>query len=360
MSRPRTKLLALILGLSPFVIRAETGANLWRFVHPDAKALISIDWSTIRKSHIGIMLREKFVGGNASSPVPGSEFLDDADRFIISSPGQNPDDPSPDAPMLIAVSGHFDLAKVRTVLARHGAKPQEFKSFKVYRPQGKNAKDLAFVLLDSETILIGDSHSLFDSLERSALPQFTPPADSVLARASDMDSQYDFWAIIPGTDPLVGDRLSALLTDGNFDSPAKTFEIGVSLRNGLTADLSLGFEDEATAKAMASQLSKVVRLAAKDRLGEPALKDLEKRLRFNAQGAVAKMTLKMTPQELEKNAQIFEASRKRPDSNLAQVRPVVKSESEPAKPAAPPKPQKFIRIDGLDDGPKDIPYQDHQ
>jgi hypothetical protein len=377
MPRLFSKLTLLILTLAPVIAQAQTETTLWRFVQPNAKALISIDWSHIRKSHIGTMLREKFVDGNPDASVPGAEFLDDADRFVISSPGQNPDDPTAEAPMLIAVSGHFDLAKVRTVLARHGAKPQKFNSWQVYRPQGKDAKDLAFVLLDAQTILIGDSRSIFASLERSAFPAPAPEADSVLARAADMDANYDFWAIIPGTDALVGDRLSALISGHEMGSEAKSFEIGVSLRNGLTADVSLGFENETDAKTMSSELSKIVKLAAKDNLGEPAVRDLEKRLKFTAQGALAKLSLRMTPQELEKNAQIFEASHKHPAASVAEIRPAVKQESATPKPAAdkpeaatpklaaakpepPPKPKMVIRIEGLDDGPREIPYQEKQ
>src|SRR5579864_625064 len=162
-----SRLAWLSILIVPWVASAQTEPELLRFVHPDAKALISIDWKRVRQSHLGTMIREKWVDGSA---IPGAEFLNDVDRVVIASPGRNPMDASTaEAPMLIAVGGRFDLAKVRDVLSAQGAKPQMFNNVQVYRPQGKTS-EMAFVLLDAQTILIGDARSVFASLERGAFP----------------------------------------------------------------------------------------------------------------------------------------------------------------------------------------------
>jgi hypothetical protein len=256
--------------------------------------------------------------------------------------------------MLIAIGGRFDLAKMRSLLARQGAKPQQFNSFQVYRPQGKDAKDLAFVLFDSQTILIGDSRSIFGALERSAFPAPPPDANSLLARAAQMESTYEAWAILNAPDALASGPLTSLLGGADLDEHVKGFEMGFSLRNGLSADVALAFETEEAAKKMATELSKIVKLAVKDKIGEPAVVDLEKKLKFAAEGTQAKLTLRLTPQELEKNAQIFAASHKQPAVGFPEVRPVVKSSNAPP----PPPEKKVIRIEGLDSGPREIPYKD--
>src|SRR5579864_2615452 len=143
MLRPFSALALAALALAPSIGHAQSDAGLWRFVQPNAKAVVSVDWKRIQSSHIGGMIREKLAGSNTSAQIPGIEFLKDIDRFLLASPGRNPNDPSPDAPMLIAIGGHFDLAKMRSLLARQGARPQQFNSFQVFRPQGKDAKDLA-------------------------------------------------------------------------------------------------------------------------------------------------------------------------------------------------------------------------
>ena len=362
---------AFVLCLAPMVASAQTELGPSRFLPADTKALISVDWSRVRKSHVGTLLREKWIDG---AGVPGAEYLDNVDRFLVSSTGKASGDSDADAPLLAVITGHFDLAKVRTSLAQYRVKPQKYGESVVYRPQGNNAKDLAFALLDAQTILIGDSRSIFAALDRSVFPRTAPPAGSLAARASDMDANYDAWAIVDAPDILGGDRLAALLRGADTDAGARGFEFGLSLRSGLAADVSLMFGSESTAKAMSNELSRMLKLAIKDKLGEPALLDLEKRIKFNAQGSVARLTLRLTPQELEKNAQIFTASRKpKPETNgLAQVRPVVKTD-QPAtalpsiKPDAataakidPAKPEKkVIRIEGLDDGPREIPYNEN-
>lgn len=250
--------------------------------------------------------------------------------------------------MLVVVRGHFDLVKVRKTLADHGAKPQLFNSIQVYRPQGKNGRDMAFVLMDAQTILIGDAVSIFASLERNANSAQAPDAGSLLARAAEMDAHYDVWALISGLQSMASDRLMGLLAGGGFQSESRSFEAGVSLRNGLAADISLIFPSEPEAKSTASEFSKLIKAATKDKIGGPAMLDLEKRLKISAEGATTKISLRLTPQEFEKNAQIFAATRQQPALAAADIKP---AETIPAgtKPAA-----QVIRIEGLDDGPREI------
>jgi hypothetical protein len=351
------RLLAILC--AAVALHAQTTPGLWRFLHPDAKAVLSINWGAVRASHIGAMFRDKLNGPAGANPmfaVPGIEFLNDVDRFAISSPGRNPDSPSPDAPVLIVVGGHFDLAKVRAVLLRHGAKPQQFNSFQVYRPQGKESRDLAFVLYDAQTILIGDSRSIFASLERTKFPGAEPEPNSLLARAADMEANYDAWAILNGADAVASDRLSMLLSGGALDAKAQGVQFGLSMRNGLGIEMALVFDSDDAAKRMAGELSRMVKLSIKDKLGEPAMLDLEKRLKFTAQGSLVKLAMHMTPQELEKNAQIYAAARKQVPSGLAEIKPVIKSGAAGEQP--PPPQNKVIRIEGLDNGPREIPYKD--
>ncbi|MGA8406576.1 MAG: hypothetical protein WB680_05310 [Candidatus Acidiferrales bacterium] len=343
-------LLKFVLLLAPVLASAQTDPALLGFIPPNPKAVISVDWKTLRATHIGALLREKYVDVDAGSVIPGAEFLDDVDRVVISSPGRAHGDDTSDPPMLVVVRGHFDLAKVRKTLADHGAKPQLFNSTQVYRPQGKNSRDMAFVLVDAQTILIGDAGSIFASLDQKANPA---PADAgpFLARAAELDSRYDVWAIMSGMQGMAGDRLMGLLAGGGIQSESRSLEAGISLRNGLAADISLMFPSEPEARSMASEFSKLVKAAIKDKIGGPAMLDLEKRLKVAAEGATAKISLRMTPQEFEKNAQIFAATRQQPALAAAEIKPAADAVPAAAKPAAPAQ---MIRIEGLDDGPREI------
>src|SRR5260370_38119459 len=107
----RLHLVTGLLVAAPAIASAQTDPALWRFVQPNAKAIISIDWKHVRQSHVGTMLREKWVDTNAA--IPGVEFLNDVDRFLISSGGANASDAAAELPVLIVVRGHIDLPRLR-------------------------------------------------------------------------------------------------------------------------------------------------------------------------------------------------------------------------------------------------------
>src|SRR5437667_9761035 len=117
----RLHLVTGLLLVAPAIGSAQTDPALWRLIQPDAKAIISIDWKHVRQSHVGTMLREKWIDTN-SAAVPGAEFLNDVDRFLISSGGLNAGDVASEPPLLIVVRGHFDLPRVRKLLQTHGAR----------------------------------------------------------------------------------------------------------------------------------------------------------------------------------------------------------------------------------------------
>lgn len=341
-------LASLVLLLAPVVGHAQTDPALLRFIPPNPKALISADWKALKSTHIGALLREKYIDGDSASAIPGAEFLDDVDRFVLASPATARTDEMSEPPMLVVVRGHFDMTKVRKTLAEHGAKPQMFNSIQVYRPQGKSSRDLAFVLIDAQTILIGDAPSVFAALERNANP--TPPdGGSVFVRAKELDSRYDVWAILSGMQAEASDRLMGLLAGGALQSESRSFEAGVSLKNGLLADISLIFPSELEARNMVSEFSKLMKAAVKEKVGGPAMVDFEKRLKVAADGATARISLRMSPQDFEKNAQLFASARQQQAVAAAQV----KAAPEPA-PVAPKAAPQMIKIDGLDDGPREI------
>ena len=99
----------------------------------------------------------------------------------------------------------------------------------------------------------------------------------------------------------------------------------------------------------------MLKMAIKDKMGEPAMLDLEKKLKVSADGKMVKIAMHLTPQELEKNAQIYTATHKQAAPVLAEVRAVARPAPEPPKPE-----KRVIRIEGLDEGTREIPYkQDH-
>lgn len=363
MLRLRTTLLLTAL-LAPMLARGQSEPALWRFIYPNAKAVISIDWGRIRESQTGAMIREQWLSPGAMPAVPGIELADDIDRVLISSPG-NPaaDDDAAEGPLLIAIHGHFDPAKVRQVFARSGAKPQSYNSFQVYRPRGAQAKDVASVLFDSETILYGDAPSIFATLDRNQfgppLSQPVPAPRSLMARAAEMDATYDVWAIMDATEIMSSDTIAAIFQGGELASEAQGFEAGVNLRMGLVADVTFRFSSDDTAKRMTAELTHLMNVAA-NKSTDAQARNIAKKVKFGLDGSAMKISLRLTQQEFEKTAQALAASQQR-SAQVAGNRPAVMN-SKPAVADRAPTPTKpaVIRIEGLDGGERDIPYSDPQ
>jgi len=362
MFRARSISVTFGLLLASLAAHAQPDAALWRYTHPNAKALIGIDWRKLSASHAGTILREKWINTNGAA-VPGIEFLDDVDRVLISSPGRGGAYESSEAPILIVARGRFDPAKVRHALTTHGAKAQMFNSIAVYRPQGKSGKDMAFVVLDAQTILIGDARSVFQSLDLNRSPEAQAPSSPISARAAELEANYEAWAIIQGTGGIAGNRLTELFSGGAFGgAEPQTFEAGISVRNGLAADIHLILPNEPVARSMASDLSELFKTMAKDKATDPSMVDITKKLKVTSEGSTAKISLRLTPQEVERNARIFAASHKTsaPAGAVAAapVIPAIRPVVTPPPAATPARPERgTIKIEGLDEGTREIPYK---
>jgi hypothetical protein len=367
---------ALIALLAPAAAECQSDPALWRFVYPNAKALISINWQRIRQSPAGAMIRDKWLGAGPMAAIPGIELLDEIDRVLISSPGNETTTGTAvvaaEAPVLIAVNGHFDTARVRQLFTRLGAKPQAYNSFQVYRPQGVDAKDMAYVLVDPGTILFGDAPSLFAALDRNQFAPPAPAAGSIIARGAEMDSVYEMWLVITTPDIVAKDRLVDLFRGGEWAPDAQGFEAGVNLRAGLAADVTVRFASAVAAKRVVTEMTRLTTVmskakGSKDKTAVSPMLAIVKKLKFTSDGSAAKISLRLTPQELETSAQAL-AAHQAPAASAngfasaagASRIPAQAAVSSPGLSQPAPATPGVIRIEGLDGGPREIPYPDQQ
>lgn len=340
-------MLGLLLCLS---LEGQTDARLWRYLHPDAKAVIGVDWSLFRQSVVWNMLEEKI--GALPLPIKGlPSFIKEIDRIVLSSPGGAED--KADAPIIVVVHGHFAPDSVQAALVEQGAHKQSYGKFTIYRPRAKeNAQDLGFVLIDPQTVLIGDVGSLCAALDRSA---FTPVlAGPTLARAAVLDAANDFWAVISSPNVLSSQRLQGFLAGDDLSELGRGLEFGMSFRDGFVVNVSLMTASEAMAKHLSDQIAAVVKLSSKDKPTNPGLAEMEKKLKVAAAGDTVTINLHMTREEVERSARLYQAAAKKPAA-----RPLVPLNLAVETPA-PPKTQKMvIKIEGLDGGTREVPFN-HQ
>jgi len=337
-------MLALLLCFS---LQGQTDARLWRYLHPDAKAVIGVDWSRFQQSVIWTILQQRM----GALPLPVLPFLKDIDRIVLSSPGA-PEAGKQEAPILIAVHGHFAPDSVRKALVDMGAHKQTYGKFTIYRPKGKAAgQDLGFLIVDPQTVLIGDLGSLCAAVDRSEFTPVTP--GPTLARAAELDATNDFWAVISNPNVLASERLQGFLAGDDLSELGRGLEFGLSFRDGFALNVSLKTGSEAMAKHLVDQISQAIKLSLKDKPTNPALAEMGKKLKVVAAGDTVSMNLHLTRDEVERSSRLYQASLRN-----APPKPLVPLNLDLP---TPPKPEEkmVIRIDGLDGGPREVPFN-HQ
>jgi len=328
---------------------AQTDSALWRFVNPKAKAVVGINWGRIQQTRAGELMRDRL--GGSPLPLPGVDFLNDIERVIISSAGNPDPEDQQEPPILLAVRGRFHLSELRKTLSDRGAKRQTYGEFQIFRPQDKGGKDLAIALIDARTLLVGDAGSVFAALEHNGYPGTdNSPA---IARASALDAGYDFWAVLTSPRAIASQRLMELFTGEELVDDAQGFEAGISFRDGMNMTLTIATPSEDAAKKLSSTIAKVVNLSARDKPTNPALADLERKLRVGSEKSDVILTLRMTRDELSRTADKFDQYRRDKDRQLAAAQLAAKA----AAPPAPPPQKMVIKIDGLENGTREIPYQ---
>lgn len=344
--------LACLCPLLPALVNAQTDAGLWRFVHPNAKALIGIDVQKIRTSHAAEAMAAQWQSMVTAMPftLPGTDLIKSIDRVVVSSPGRNEKNPDEESPLLIAVSGKFEPGKLRQMLLKSGSKPQTFNSVTIYRPQDSASQDLGFVVLNSQTLLIGDVKSLWAAIERVERDPAAAPA-GIVERARDLDVAYDFWAVLL-TPPssIGGDRFPLLDVAGDLTG----LEAGIAVRDGLVFDVNLHAISEPAAKEMADQFSKLIHLAAKDRENHPEWAGLDRKVKVVVEHSDVHFAMRFDNKDVTRMAKAMDDGRARRQQLAAKAAPLPEKPIE--VPKAPEGPQ-VIRIEGLEGGPREIPYK---
>ncbi|HTP87166.1 MAG TPA: hypothetical protein VMJ34_09460 [Bryobacteraceae bacterium] len=336
----KTRVLFILTGLlavSP--LAAADSDTTWQFAPADAKAFIGIHWRDIQESRIGQAMRQQMAeAGFSGAPMLG--ILKDIDEAIIASPGRRPDDPEDkQPPVLIRVTGRFHAADIERMLAAQGAHPQLYRQKRVYRQQKDG--DMAITLLDDHTLLLGDAPSIFAALTRMEWP--TAPANPTAARAAKLREDYDIWAVFTMAPTEMAGRLMPNLP---LIGDAQGLELGISLRSGLEFRLGLDTASGESAAKLTSELQKTLKLAVKD-MHAPDVAAAAKKLQISAEKSTVRVSLRLDAAEVERS--LAEAARRRAQ------RPAV-AIALPSHPVVPPPPQRqTIHIEGLDDGPRDIP-----
>jgi len=184
--------------------------------------------------------------------------------------------------------------------------------------------------------------------------EFTPVTPGpTLARAAELDAANDFWAVVSNPNVLSSGRLQGFLAGDDLSELGQGMEFGLSFRDGIGLSVSLKTGSDAMAKHLVDQITQGIKLSLKDKPSNPALAEMGKKLKVAAAGATVSMNLHLTREEVERSSRLYQASVKN-----APPAPLVPLNLE-VQPPPKPEEKMVIRIDGLDGGPREVPFH-HQ
>lgn len=367
---------SFFLALTPLAPAAPTlGASepvAWRFAHPEAQVLAGVDFRMLAASPDGQQLRAQFAA------ALGAPLLAQAERLLLSSvmdaSGRRSD--------VLVLTGAFTLAELRKLAMREGARMIPYKGLEIAAPPGAAAADphLAWVTGPGAgtTVLIGTRPGIQAAAERArAHVESLASVNPLFARAREFAPRYAVWVACETVPGGVGPKTLDPLVEGGESGQVNGFDLAVDLAAAPSLNVWFRADTEAAAELALQHLQAGV--AAKESfLLAPWLTELkgtleESTLALGTPLVPGKVTGRVGPLlaafALPLDARPAPAAPAHPsvavrakvDASVPMtgVAAVTGQSVAPGPPPAPPK-KLVVRIEGLDDGPKEVPYQSRQ
>ncbi len=325
---------------------AVSGADsdVWQYTHPQAKALIGVDWQGASRSHLGLLLATE-LKKLGLKPVQEMNILDDLDSVLISSPGKPDPKSKQEPPVIIAAKGRFNIARVKASMAE-GYSSSRFRGVEMLVPPRSKHSDMQVAVVNPGLLLIGDRMSLRALLTRGPGEH----AGGMYDRARKLSAANDIWAVLdipPST--LLGDGVPQAAFLKNVES----LDLGISLKEGLGINLFLNTASKEDAATMSQALSGLLALGLMQNT-DPKLNDLARNIHISPEGKALKLLAAIGKDELTAGIQRAAVSFRPGKWKGQQARPVQRAQNEFRPPA--PRRRMVVRIEGLADGPREIPY----
>lgn len=349
--------LACLAGLlaATAVIAAPPSASMpavWRYAHPNATALIGIEWNRIAGSPVGQQIRSK-IGEAGLSGAEGFDVLDDVLRVFISSPGKPGGAESEQPPAVIALQGQFDLDEVRALAGAKMVEAGVYQSIPLFEEADAEGDDpMALALASSQTILLGNVGSVKAAIDHYQAADPAQSASPLFARAAELAAGNDVWIV---SEASPEDFASS--TDGtpSFLQDVESIEAGLSFRDGLGVELSLGAGSPESAQNLAGGLQFLLGMMLSGHESGPGASAITEKLRVMTDSTRVHLALHLSQAEFEDAFDDLESSLSfgAADRDVG-VQAAVRGSGEWSW-EQPPRQKQVVRIFGLEDGPREIP-----
>jgi hypothetical protein len=341
--RSTVRVLSLVLATAAFA-SAQSHPSWWTYASPDATALVGIQWESLRQSPFGETVATE-LSATGGLGFPDLDCLKQARQIVLSAPS-----------MLAIEWGTFPAATVREQALRAGLGFARYRTITLYVPQ--KGEGLGVAQMTPQLVLVGARKTLEAAIDNS-LAEKDRRYSPLLARAARFSRTADLWVVATQLpDPLASIFVPIDADTQGFNTPgfnAQGFEGALSVQDGLLAEAWIDAESEQAAAGLAKHF----------RQAAPSFPPMARGVQVGAAATKVTLALQLTPEQLAASL-----SPKPRVETAVNVRPAVAAPPPPTPPAPAEAPAVFsvtversavprvIRIEGLDDGPKIIPFPD--
>ncbi len=338
----------MLLGAVPGV-EARPEPSAWRFAHADAQILAGADLLRLGQHPLGEKLRQQFLA------AMGPELSRHVQRLLVSTAFGG----DGIADSVLVLSGPLDAGRIKQMADRGHAMIKAYKGVEVILPPSGSPHEVHFAIVDAETALLGTRSAVTAAIDRSktstgALGRRT----SLFGRALELAAEAEVWVLT--------DDLPAGFAPTAWDGVSGTQSAGLelALKVGANVGLAVGFRIEE-----AAVLDAAIKAIETERFGKRsgvyALAPWLPRLAADRQSTGLVLSAQLNQTEVLEEFPALAALLGLPIQPFApkpvldhlKVATLRRIPAEPLPIAVKPPPPLRVRIEGLDTGTLEIPYE---
>jgi hypothetical protein len=328
---------AVALLLPGLLLCQNSTPSYWRYAPADPVLLVGLDWRQAAQSNMSGL-----IPGGIGKLSANFDFAEEiANVLVAAEPGIK----AGKGRFLAIVSGKFNETRLRGMAAAEGVKPTRYRGADLYSSAGTDV-----AILGGNVLLAGDTASVRASLDRGAAAK--PRESAIWRRAAELSSDYTLWVTLPNLDALPGAKPAA----NPLLSGVKSLDGGIAFHRGMEMAFDVGTATPETAGALAALMQGAAASQAPSVLRDLAVKADGTRVRFSASLDLA---------QLETGVKAMLAGGAQPQRGLMdwvmrggqplQQTAAVDVRPKTSQPVPPPQ-KRTIRIVGLEEGTREIPY----
>lgn len=178
----------------------------WRYVAPESRLIVAMDWRKVLESPYSAQLRRE-VPAEAATVLGGVNFIQGIEHALLAK------DASGD---ILVLDGRFDFAQLRELATSEGAKVDAESGVEIMVPPDAGDDATLLALLPPRRILLGRRDAIEAALDRSAKGGGAP------ASAAGMD----LYVRTPGSWVALKTVARRVLATGRIDLPHEVIGIG--------------------------------------------------------------------------------------------------------------------------------------